>query len=82
MIFWSKACVSPPGWTFICLFNSILYVPSIIFQLNRDVSFWVEQVLSKDKCVFLKDHTALTLVRLEPAAFGLESSTLPLSHWT
>ena len=29
-----------------CLFNLILYVPSTIFQLNRDRSSWVEPVLS------------------------------------
>ena len=28
------------------LFDFILYVPSTIFQLNRDGSSWVEQVLS------------------------------------
>ena len=28
------------------LFDLILYVPSTIFQLNRDVSSWVEPVLS------------------------------------
>ena len=42
---------------FVCLFDLILYVPSTIFQLNRDGSSWVEPVLSYDKCV-----------RLEPAA--------------
>ena len=33
---------------FVCLFlvDLILYVPSIIFQLNRDGSSWVEPVLS------------------------------------
>ena len=50
----------------ICLM--ILYVPSTIFQLNRDGSSWVEPVLSWDKCVLLKDYNAVTLVRLEPAA--------------
>ena len=29
-----------------CLFDLILYVPSAIFQLNRDESSWVEPVLS------------------------------------
>ena len=29
-----------------CLFDLILYVPSTIFQLHRDVSSWVEPVLS------------------------------------
>ena len=50
------------------LFDLILYVPSTIFQLYRDGSSWVEPVLSLEKCVLLKDHNAVTLVRLEPAA--------------
>ena len=53
---------------FVCLFDLILYVPSTIFQLYRDGSSWVEPVLSYDKCVLLKDHNAVTPVRLEPAA--------------
>ena len=51
-----------------CLFDLFFYFPSTIFQLNRDGSSWVEQVLSKDKCVLLKDHNAVTLVRLQPVA--------------
>ena len=39
------------GGVFVCLFDLILYVPSTIFQLNRDGSSWVEPVLSNDKCV-------------------------------
>ena len=31
---------------FVCLLDLILYVPSTIFQLNRDRSSWVEPVLS------------------------------------
>ena len=31
---------------FVCLFDLILYVPSTIFQLNRDGSSWFEPVLS------------------------------------
>ena len=31
---------------FFCLFGMILYVPSTIFQINRDGSSWVEPVLS------------------------------------
>ena len=31
---------------FVSLFDLILYVPSTIFQLNRDGSSWVEPVLS------------------------------------
>ena len=50
------------------LFDLILYVPSTIFQLYRDGSSWVEPVLSYDKCVLLKDHNAVTPVRLEPEA--------------
>ena len=30
----------------LCLFDLILYVPSTIFQLNRDGSSWVEPVLN------------------------------------
>ena len=30
---------------FVCLFDLILYVPSTIFQLNRERSSWVEPVL-------------------------------------
>ena len=56
------------AWCHYCLFDLNLYVPSTIFQLNRDGYFWVEPVLSWDKCVFLKDHNAVTPVRLEPAA--------------
>ena len=33
-------------FVFVCLFDLILYVPSTIFQLNRDGSSWVEPVLS------------------------------------
>ena len=55
-------------YDFFVLFDLFLYVPSTIFQLNRDGSSWVEPVLSKDKCVLLKDHNAVTLVRLEPKA--------------
>ena len=33
------------------LFDLIFYVPSTIFQLNRDGSSLVEPVLSQDKCV-------------------------------
>ena len=32
-----------------CLIDLILFVPSTIFQLNRDGSSWAEPVLSKDK---------------------------------
>ena len=55
-------------WVMVCLFDSILYVSSTIFQLSIDGSSLVGPVLSKDKCVFLKDHKAVTPVRLEPAA--------------
>ena len=54
--------------SFVCLFDLILYVPSTIFHLYRDGSSWVEPVLSWDKCVLLKDHNAVTPVRLEPVA--------------
>ena len=46
--------IPPPRWGIItqhaksqfCLFDLILYVPSTIFQLNRDGSSWVEPLLS------------------------------------
>ena len=66
---------------FVCFVCLILYVPSTIFQLYRDVSSWVEPVLSYDKCVLLKDHNAVTPVRLEPAALRSRvkhSTTEPL----
>ena len=68
--------VAEGATSFVCLFDLILYVPSTIFQLNRDGSSWVEPVLSKDNCdylnrytsVLLKDHNAVTPVRLKPVA--------------
>ena len=68
----------------VCLFDLILYVPSTIFQLNRDGSSWVEPVLSQDKCVLLKDHNAVTPVRLEPTAPGSRvkhSTTEPFTYY-
>ena len=44
------------------------FVPSTNFQLYSDVSSWIGPVLSYNKCVLLKDHNAVTQVRLEPAA--------------
>ena len=73
-------CHSPCTPHHCFFFDLILYVPSTIVQLCRDGSSWVEPVVSKDTCVLLKDHNAVTPVRLEPANLGLESSTLPLSH--
>ena len=70
--------------SFVCcffLFDLILYVPSTIFQLYRDGSSWVEPVLKEDKCILLKDHKAVTPVRLEPAALRSQvkhSTTEPL----
>ena len=46
----------------ICLFDLILYVPSTIFQLNRNGSSWVKPVM----CL-AQGHNAVTLVRLKPA---------------
>ena len=62
---WLCSCLL---FVYFCLFDLILYVLSTIFQLYRDGSSWVEPVLSWDKCVLLKDHNAVTPVRLEPAA--------------
>ena len=62
-------------------FDLILYVPSTIFQSYRDGSSWVEPVLSWDQCVLLKDTTQWRRWGSNPQPLGLESSTLPLSHW-
>ena len=43
-------------------------VPIVPPITTRDGSSWVAPVLSYDKCVLLKDHNAVTQVRLEPAA--------------
>ena len=48
------------------MFDLILYIPSTIFQLNRDGTPWVEPVLSYDKCVLLKDHNPVMPVKLKP----------------
>ena len=47
----------------------------------RDVSSWVKPVLSYDEFVLLKDHNAVTPVRLEPTALRSRvkhSTTEPL----
>ena len=49
----SLCCILEQDTLSVCLFDLILYVPSTIFQLNRDESSWVEPVLSYDKCVML-----------------------------
>ena len=54
-------CKEPKIIIFVFLYL-ILYVPSTIFQLNRDGSSWVGPELSKDKYVLLKDHDAVTPV--------------------
>ena len=62
-------------------FDLILYVPSTIFQLKKDGSSWVEPVLSYDKYVLLKDHNAVTSLRLKsatPQSRVKHSTTEPL----
>ena len=54
-------------------------------SVMRDGSSWVEPVLSKDKCVLLKDHNPVTPVRLDPAALRSlvkHSTTEPLCSHT
>ena len=63
---------------FVCLI-SFLTFKSTIFQLCWDGSSWVEPVLSRDKCVLLKDTTQWWRGS-NPRALSLESSTLPLGH--
>ena len=50
LYYWySETCVKWPlskRPTIVLLFDLILYVPSTIFQLNRDRPSWVEPVLS------------------------------------
>ena len=41
--------------TKVILFDLILYVPSTIFQLNREGSSWVESELSEDKTKVRRD---------------------------
>ena len=53
----TEAAWRPFCTVIVCLFDLILYVPSTIFQLNRD-----------RECVLLKDHNAVKPVRLEPGA--------------
>ena len=48
---------------------------STIFQLRREGSSWVEPVLS-----LAQGHNSVTRWGSNPRPFGLESSTLPLSH--
>ena len=50
------------------MFDLIIFIPSTIFQLYRGRSSWIETVLSYDKCVLLKDHNAVTPVKLVAAA--------------
>ena len=54
---------------------------STIFQLCRDGSSSVEPALSKDKCVLHKDTTQWHPWGSNTWPLGLESSTLPLSHY-
>ena len=72
------SCFKPLRCCLFCLFDLILYVPSSIFQLYSDGSSWVDTKLGL-MCL-AQEHNAVTSVRLEPAAIGLGSSTLPLSH--
>ena len=55
-----------------CLFYLILYVPSTIFQLNRDRSSWVEPVLSWDKFLSVM-LSCLVVTRWERAGWPLGS---------
>ena len=51
---------------------------STVFQLCRDGSSWVEPVLSKDKCILIKDTTQWGRWGSNLLPLCLESSTLPL----
>ena len=76
-----EKCHRKYHWSFVYLiwfFTS----QSTIFQLCWDRSSWVEPVLSKDKCVLLKDTTQWRRWGLNPWSLGLKSSTLPLCSQT
>ena len=60
-----------------CLFDLILYIPSTIFQLNRDGSSWVEPELNVSNS---RNTMQWGRWGSNPRPLGLESSTLPLSH--
>ena len=68
------------SWSvFFCFFFIWFFTSqSTIFQLCWDGSSWVEPVLSKDKCVLLKDKTQWRRWGSNLLPLGLESSTLPL----
>ena len=61
-----NSLISHPYACLFVWFDSLRPINNL--QLNRDGSSWVEPVLSEDKCVLLKDHNAVTLVRLELVA--------------
>ena len=64
--------------SFVCLIW--FFTPkTTIFQLCWDGSSWIEPVLSKDKCVLLKDTTQWFWRGSNLRPPGLGSSTLPLS---
>ena len=64
----------------VCSFVLILYVPSIIFQLCRDVFPGLNQNYARINVSCSSIHNAVTPVRIEPRPLGLDLSTLPLSH--
>ena len=65
---------------FVCLFDLIIYVPSTIFQLNRDRSSWVEPVLCWGNVSCSRTTTQWRRWGSNSRPFSLESSTQPLSH--
>ena len=67
-------------WDVLCLFDLILFLLVNNFQLCLDGSSLVEPVLSKDKCVLLKDTTQWCRWDSNSLPLSLESSTLRLSH--
>ena len=83
----SKQCFLDYAFCFVMHYRMLLFgcliqfftSQSTIFQLCLDGSSLVEPVLSKDKCVLLKDTTQWRQWGSNPLPLGLESSTLPLS---
>ena len=73
-------------WSFIYVkftrfcFDLILYVPSTIFQLYRDGLPGLNQYWARINVSYSRTTTQWRRWGSNPRPFGLESSTLPLSH--
>ena len=58
-------------WSFVCLsvwFDSLCPINNLSVEQGQVFLGWTSTKLSKDKSDLLKDHNAMTPVRLEPTA--------------